>query len=402
MRSNLFPFFHKKLLAAGCGLFVVLFFHVQAGALDVTGEGGAPFETEAQTAFLMDYETGTVLFSHHADRLIAPASMAKLMTQEVVFHEIQAGRLTLNTLFPISEHAWRKGGAPSGTSSMFAQLKSRVRVEDLLRGSIIVSANDACIALAEGISGSEQAFAQKMMERAKVLGLNRAHFTNPTGLPDPDLKVTPRELVVLAAHIIRTYPQFYPWYSEKEMTWTLAQPQRNRNPLLRDVVGADGLKTGYTSDAGYGLVGAVVRQKQRLVLMVGGLKSDKERSIAAKKLVEWGFSHFETRLILKPTDAIAQADVYGGSQPQVELTTKEPIYAVLQRQLASRDIHADIVYMKPIRAPIQAGQVVAQLRLYQGEQLILERPLVSLQAVEVGNFVSRARDAAFELVRGLF
>ena len=251
----------------------------------------------------MEAESGAVLFEKNADQLVAPASLAKLMTTEVVFNEIKEGNIKLDEEFVVSANAWRKGGAPSGGSTMFAAIHSRIKVEDLLQGVIIQSGNDACIVLAEGIAGNEAGFSRMMNARARELGLTKSNFTNSAGLPDPDMRVTVRELGKLAAHIITTYPDLYRWYGEREFTWNKIR-QQNRNPLLTMNIGADGLKTGYTSEAGYGLVGSAVNNGLRLIVVVNGMKSANERADDAKKLLNWGFNgfEFESPVRRKPDD----------------------------------------------------------------------------------------------------
>ncbi|MFZ1210154.1 MAG: D-alanyl-D-alanine carboxypeptidase family protein, partial [Pseudolabrys sp.] len=250
----------------------------------------------APHAILIDGENGGVLFERDADRLIFPASLAKLMTAEYVFNEIKEGRLKLTDEFMVSENAWRKGGAPSHGSTMFAAIYSKVPVDDLIHAMIIQSANDACIILAEGLAGSEAAFAEKLTERARAIGLEKSIFTNSNGLPDPAEQVTTRELGLLARHIIRTYPDFYPIFSQADYTWNKIR-QQNRNPLLGAMTGADGLKTGFTKEAGYGLVGSAVQNGQRLIVVVSGVNTPKDRADEAKKLLEWGFRTFEQRVL---------------------------------------------------------------------------------------------------------
>jgi D-alanyl-D-alanine carboxypeptidase (penicillin-binding protein 5/6) len=370
-------------------------------AAATAGAQPAAIDTTAPFAIVMDAATGTVLFEKNADSLMAPASMAKLMTAEVVFNEIASGRLSLDQEFPISVFAWRTGGAPSGTSTMFAQLNSRVKVRDLLRGAIIISANDGCIALAEGIAGNEPAFAQRMTRRARELGLTRSRFTNSTGLPDPDLRVTPRELALLAAHIQRTYPQFFPWYSEREFQWNVRRPQQNRNPLLRDFPGADGMKTGYTDDSGYGLVGTAIRNDQRLIVVVNGLDTERERSAEARKLLEWGFRSFDSRLLFTREDTIGEASVYGGIQSRVPLIAREDVRVLVPRESNPRELRARVRYDGPIRAPITQGQEIARLQVFNGQTLALERPLLAAFDVAEGTLYQRAFDAAWELTVGL-
>jgi D-alanyl-D-alanine carboxypeptidase (penicillin-binding protein 5/6) len=361
-------------------------------------DGG--FQTSAPFAILIDAETGSVLFEKGADALTAPSSLAKLMTAEVVFNEITQGRLSRDEEMMISENAWRRGGAPSRTSSMFAPIHSRVRVEDLLRGLIIQSANDAAIALAEGISANERAFAVLMNNRARELGLVKSNFANATGLPDPTQKVTVRELAKLAQHIMRTYPDFYPIYGEKEFTWNKIR-QQNRNPLLALNIGADGMKTGYTAEGGFGLVGSALQNGLRLIVVVNGLKTAKDRADEAKKLLDWGFSGFEQRPLFAEGEILGQARVFAGTQTSVNLVGRRAISMLIPRNNHDR-ISAKIVYSGPVPAPVQEGQRIGTLRVYRGTNVALEVPLQAAETVERGNLSRRAFDAASELIIGLF
>src|SRR6201999_3253670 len=240
------------------------------------------FDGDAPTAILIEASGGSVLFEKNADELRAPSSMMKLMTAEVVFHALQEGKLKLTDEFRISENAWRRGGAPSGTSTMFAAINSKVSIDDLLHGALIQSGNDACIALAEGIAGNEHTFANDYMtKRARELGLTKSTFGNSNGLPNPANKMTVRELSMLARHIILDFPEFYKLFGEKELTWNKIR-QQNRNPLLNAMEGADGLKTGYTKEGGYGMVGSVVRNGTRLIVVVNGLEDPDDRASEAK------------------------------------------------------------------------------------------------------------------------
>jgi D-alanyl-D-alanine carboxypeptidase (penicillin-binding protein 5/6) len=361
-------------------------------------DGG--FQTSAPFAILIDAETGSVLFEKGADALTAPSSLAKLVTAEVVFNEITQGRLSRDEEMMISENAWRRGGAPSRTSSMFAPIHSRVRVEDLLRGLIIQSANDAAIALAEGISANERAFAVLMNNRARELGLVKSNFANATGLPDPTQKVTVRELAKLAQHIMRTYPDFYPIYGEKEFTWNKIR-QQNRNPLLALNIGADGMKTGYTAEGGFGLVGSALQNGLRLIVVVNGLKTAKDRADEAKKLLDWGFSGFEQRPLFAEGEILGQARVFAGTQTSVNLVGRRAISMLIPRNNHDR-ISAKIVYTGPVPAPVQEGQRIGTLRVYRGTNVALEVPLQAAETVERGNLSRRAFDAASELIIGLF
>jgi D-alanyl-D-alanine carboxypeptidase (penicillin-binding protein 5/6) len=253
-----------------------------------TGGLAEPIQTKAPYAFLIDNSTGKVLLQKNADSPMTPASTSKILTAEIIFRELAGGRLKLDDTMAISANAAREGDAESGGSSMFAQANTRVRVEDLLQGLLIASGNDAAIALAEGVAGSEASFAVLMNKRARELGMTRSSFTNPWGRGDAGQKVTPRDMARLAAHVISTYPQYYKYFGETEFTWNNIR-QLNRDPLLRMNIGADGLKTGHLAKSGFGLVGSAVQNGHRLILVVNGLKSERERAAEAGKLLEWGF-----------------------------------------------------------------------------------------------------------------
>jgi|SRR5262245_460918 len=358
------------------------------------------FQTAAPHAILIEADSGSVLFEKGADQLTYPASLAKLMTAEFVFHEIKEGRLDPETEFVVSENAWRRGGAPSGGSAMFAPLHSRVRVIDLLHGVIIQSGNDACITLAEGLAGNEANFAAMLNKRARELGLTKSNFTNSSGLPDPDLKVTMRELAKLAQHIIKTYPEYYKIYGEREFTWNKIR-QQNRNPLLSMGIGVDGLKTGFTKEAGYGIVASAVQNGLRLIVAVNGLKTAKERADEARKLLEWGFRGFESRLLFAEGETVGEAKLFGGAKGRVPLTGEKAIRLLVPRG-ASEKIVARIVYTGPVPAPVEQGRPIGQLRVSRGENVVLEVPLQAAESVPKGNLTQRAFDAATELVVGLF
>ena len=358
------------------------------------------YQTAAAHAILIEADSGSVLFEKAADDLIPPASLSKLMTQEVVLNEIRQGRLQPTTEFIVSTNAWRRGGAPSHTSSMFIPIHSKVSVDDLLHGAIIQSANDACIALAEGISGNESAFAELMTKRARELGLTKSTFGNSTGLPDPRQLMTSRELAKLARHIIETYPEYYKYYGEREFTWNKIR-QFNRNPLLALNIGADGLKTGFTKEAGYGLVGSAVQNGVRLIVVVNGLRSEKERADEAKKMLDWGFHNFQSGLLFAQGQEIAQAKLYGGAKGHVPLTARKEVRLMVPR--GSRDkIIARVVYSGPVPAPVQEGQNIGTLKVWRGESVVLEVPLQAAESVGTGSMPGRAFDAATELVLGLF
>jgi D-alanyl-D-alanine carboxypeptidase (penicillin-binding protein 5/6) len=366
----------------------------------VPGPKKDEFQTAAPHAILIDGDSGSILFEKSADQLMAPSSLAKLMTAEVVFDLLKQNKIALDTEYIVSEYAWRHGGAPSRTSSMFAPIHSKVAVKDLLYGLIIQSANDGAITLAEGIAGNEPKFAEMMNARARVLGMTKSFFTNATGLPDPPLVVTARELGILARHIIQTYPEFYSIYGEKEFIWNKIR-QQNRNPLLGMSIGADGMKTGYTAEGGYGLVGSAVQNGQRLIVVINGLKTQQERANEGKKLLEWGFRAFEQKYLFGEGQTIGDAKVFGGAQWTVPLQAPGGVKLLVPKGSSER-ITARIVYSGPVRAPVQEGQAVGALKVWRGDNLVLEVPLHAAEAVAKGGITGRAFDAATEFVIGLF
>jgi D-alanyl-D-alanine carboxypeptidase (penicillin-binding protein 5/6) len=354
----------------------------------------------APHAILVDAEYGAVLFDRGADQLIYPASLAKLMTAEYVFNELKEGRIKLTDEFVVSENAWRKGGAPSHGSTMFASIASRIKVDDLLHAVIIQSANDACIVLAEGLAGSELEFADKLTKRAREIGLAKSTFANSNGLPDPGTQVTSRELAMLARHIIRTYPEFYQIYSEREFTWNKIR-QQNRNPLLAMNVGADGMKTGFTKEAGYGLVGSAVQNGLRLIVVVNGLNSANARADEAKKLLEWGYRNFDQRILFAEGQTIGSAKVYGGESGRVALVAPSLVRVMLPKSGTDKLI-ARIVYSGPVPAPVVQGQPIGALKVWRNDNVILEMPLKAAESVGKGGLSQRAFDAVTEMMIALF
>ena len=362
-------------------------------------EGG--FDGDAPTAILIEATSGSVLFEKNADELRAPSSMMKLMTAEVVFHALKQGDIKPTDEYRISENAWRRGGAPSGGSTMFAAINSKVSVDDLLHGAIIQSGNDSCIALAEGIAGNERLFATEMMtKRARELGLTRSTFANSNGLPDPGNKMTVRELAKLARHIILTYPDFYKLFGEKEFTWNKIR-QQNRNPLLNSLEGADGLKTGYTKEGGYGMVGSAVQNGIRLIVVVNGLEDPDDRASEAKKMLEWGFRNFEVRTLFAADQPVGYAKVFGGASRSVRLASREPVKVMVQKN-GNDKLIARVVYSGPVRAPIESGQPVGLIKVWRGGNIAVETPVYAAESIGKGSTVRRAIDGASELVIGVF
>lgn len=355
--------------------------------------------TSATWVILIDADTQSVLFEKNADQLMSPASLVKIMTAELVFKELKEGRRTLDETFVISENAWRRGGAPSGGSSMFAPLNSHVRIEDLLRGLIIQSGNDAAIALAEGLAGSEETFAALMTKRARDLGLRDSTFKNAWGRFDPQQKVTARDLARLSLHIIKTYPDYYKYFGETEFTWNKIR-QSNRNPLLTMNIGADGLKTGNIEDSGFGLVGSTVENGQRLILVINGAKTARERAEEARKILTWGMRGFDHKNVYAAGEIVGSAKVYGGAQGSVDLVSELPIRVMVPRGSSDR-LTGRIVYTGPLVPPVRQGDEVARLKIYRGQVLALDTPLKAAETVEKGTLRQQALDAGLEWFTGL-
>src|SRR5579863_3296442 len=359
----------------------------------------AGFDGDAPTAILTEASSGAVLFEKNADELRAPSSMMKLVTAEVVFHAIKQGDIKLTDEFRVSENAWRRGGAPAGGSTMFAALNSKISVDDLLHGAIIQSGNDACIVLAEAMAGNERAFAEIMTKRARELGLTRSTFGNSNGLPDPGNKMTVRELAMLARYIIQTYPEFYKLFGEKEFTWNKIR-QQNRNPLLNSLEGADGLKTGYTKEGGYGMVGSAVQNGIRLIVAINGLDDPDDRAAEAKKMLEWGFRNFEARTLFAADQTIGYAKVFGGESRSLKLSSREPIKVMVQKNGTDKLI-ARVVYSGPVRAPVESGQQVGLVKVWRGGNIAIEAPVYAAESIGRGSTMRRAIDGASELVIGV-
>ncbi len=358
------------------------------------------FQTLAPYAILMDADSGAVLYQKNADDLMAPASTSKIMVAEIVFEQLTDGRLKLDNTFTVSENAWRHGGATSGGSTMFLAVNSRVRVEDLIRGLVIDSGNDAAITIAENVSGSEDAFSASMTQRARELGLEKSTFTNPWGRSDPAERVTAREMARLSIHLIHTYPQFYKYFGERDFTWNRVH-QLNRNPLLGMNIGADGVKTGDTSESGYGLIGSAVQNGERLVLVINGLHSARDRAQEAEKLLSWGFRSFDAKVVFGPGAVVGTARVFGGVSRDVDLVADGPVRLFVPR--ASGDpLTGKIVYDGPIPAPVDKGAGVAHLKLFRGASEVLDVPLRAAADVPVGTVPDRALDAGLELVADFF
>lgn len=349
-------------------------------------QGADPITSNAQHIAILDHGTGQVLYCRDCDVPMPPASMSKLMTMLIVADALRAKKITLDTQLPVSENAWRHGAQSDG-SHMFLDINSRVRVEDLIKGVVIVSANDACIVLAEGIAGSETAFVEMMNRRARELGLTSAQFRNVTGLPDPDHVISSRDLARLASVLVRDYPELYRHYSERSFTYN-GKTQENRNPLLGRVEGADGMKTGHTSISGYGLIGSAQVNGQRRIIVFNGLNSMAARSEEAQRLMRAAMFDFAVTSLYAKDATVGEAEVWLGSRKTVPLVATQEIAIAAHRSVRA-GMTAHIVYQGPLQAPIKKGAIVAKL-IVEGPGVRQEFPLAAGRKIGRANPFARA------------
>ena len=365
-----------------------LYSSVLTAGLVLAGIGSAgAIETQARNAILMDYDTGQYLYVKDHEKMVPPASMSKLMTVNMIFEKLKDGSLSLDDTFTVSERAWKLGGAASGGSTMFLKIGEKVRVEDILKGILIQSGNDACIVAAENLAGSEDDFAEMMNKRARELGLNNSSFANSTGLPHPDQKMSVEDLAKLARHIIKEFPEFYHIFSEKYYTHNNIT-QGNRNPLLYSMPNADGLKTGHTEEAGFCLTASAQKGERRLSEVMTGMNSNKERSEEAERLMEWGFREFNNYNLLNKGQTIAEIPVVFGSEKQVRLVVPETVKRTLKKSQAPK-IKMTAVYDKPVKAPVAAGDKLGEVRIELDGQEMENLPLVADRNVEKLGFFGR-------------
>lgn len=353
-----------------------LYTSVIAGAFILAGAGQAlAIETTARNVILTDYDTGQILFAKDHQKMVPPASMSKLMTVYIIFSKLKDGSLSLDDTFTVSENAWRKGGAASGGSTMFLNIGEEVRVEDLIKGIIIQSGNDACIVAAENLAGSEDDFAVLMNKTAKKLGMNNSSFMNATGLPDPNHRMSVEDLAKLARLIISEFPGYYYLFSQKTFTHNNIT-QGNRNPLLYSMSGADGLKTGHTEEAGFSLTASVKRGDRRLIEVMTGTKSNKERSEEAGKIMSYGFREFDNYDILTKGQKIAEIPVWFGTEKSVELVVGENVKRTIKKNKAA-NVKMTAVYDKPVKAPIKKGDKLGVVKVEIPSQPDFEVPLLA-------------------------
>jgi D-alanyl-D-alanine carboxypeptidase (penicillin-binding protein 5/6) len=354
---------------------------------------GHAFETRANAAWVYDLTTHTVLLDKNGEVSLPPASMSKLMTINMLFEALKDGRVTLDTAFSVSENATAM--TAQGGSTMYLQEGDRPTVDELIHGMIVNSGNDACVVVAEGLEGSEAEFAAKMTERAAALGLENSHFTNSSGWPDPGQRMSMKDLGLLSRRLIEEFPEYYPVFSETEFNYKDRAPANasNRNPLLKLGIGADGLKTGHTTEAGYGMVGSVKQGERRIIFAISGLASDKERAEEAERIATWAFRQFSLKTVAKAGVKVADAEVFMGEAETVGLVPAEDVRLLLPA-MAQDGLSADVIYSGPLSAPITKGAVLAELVIRIPDLPEHRIPLVAEADVAKGGFMKRLTTAA--------
>lgn len=350
-------------------------------------------QTEAKQAILLDFETGNILFEKNAEERMPTSSMSKVMTMYVVFEALKKKQISLDDTFNVSEKAWKMQG-----SKMWVPVHENVKVEDLIRGIIIQSGNDACIVMAEGLAGTEEAFADAMNKKAKELGMEKSHFMNSSGWPDPNHYSTAKDLALLASALIKDYPDYYKYYSEKEFTYHNIK-QGNRNPLLYRNIGADGMKTGHTDEGGYGLIGSGVQDGRRVIMVLNGLKNMQERADESAKLLQWGLAGFKNLRLFEAGSIIDTVKVAMGSKSEIGLNAAKPIVATVPK-LYAQDVKIEVSYKTPLIAPLKKGQEVGVIRVTIPQASEIVVPLVVSEDVTELGFPSKQIEKAKLLLWG--
>ena len=367
----------------------------------ISNSANSNIEIKARTAILQDFLSGEILYEKEPDRSIYPASMTKIMTSIIAFDLIKSGDLTLDEKFIISEKAWRL--STSGYSSMFVMVNDEVSVENLLRGIIVASGNDACVALAEGIAGTEEEFAIMMTSKAQEIGMSNTNFANSSGINDPDNYSTVKDIMIMSHYLIKNYPEYYEWFSEKEFTWdrTGGDPitQGNRNPLLYKNIGADGIKTGYLAVEKYSLASSLERKGRRLIAVASGFKTKNSRSRESSKLLTYGLTNFDLVEINKSGEDFDSVDVWLGKKDFVKVYTKEDIYKIIKKG-KKKLLKVKMSYEGPVEAPISKDQVLAKLRIIYDDELIDEYDLLAKEQVNKVNIFSRLMKSLNYLIWG--
>lgn len=394
----------RRMLTAAAALLALLpaLAWLAAGTGPALAQQSGAFSTTARNAILMDYDSGSIIYQKAADDLVPPASMSKLMTLAVLFRALKEGKYKPDDEFQTSENAWRTGGAPSGTSAMFIPINNKTPISELIQGIIVQSGNDACITVAEGMAGSVARFAETMEAEARRIGLRKSTFRNATGLHDPEHLMTARELALLARYLIKTYPEHYPVFGQREFAYR-KHKFYNRNPLLSAGIGVDGMKTGHTKEAGYGMVVSAVMEGRRLIGVLMGLDSEKERQAEARRMLEWGAKSVSRAKLFDAGEAVGYARVWGGTDFYVPLTGDGPLEVILPKYPVNQKIRGEIVYQGPLKPPVRKGDQVAMFRVTSTAPgstepiAVSETPLYAEADVEAASFYWRGVDSLLHL-----
>jgi D-alanyl-D-alanine carboxypeptidase (penicillin-binding protein 5/6) len=383
-----------KLMFKNTYLAILIIFALGFSASAVQAQGVTPPETEAREAIVIDYETGTVLFEKNADERTPTASMSKVLTSIVVYDAINDGKLKPDQELTVSERAWKMGG-----SRMFLDLGKTAKVDDLIRGVVVQSGNDACVVLAEGIAGSEENFVALLNRKAKDIGMENSNFMNSTGWPDENHYSTVRDLAKMASYLIKNYPDYYKLHSEKEFVYNNIK-QGNRNPLLYQSVGADGIKTGHTEAAGYGLIGSAVAGGRRIVMVINGTSSMQARADEAEKLMKWAQLSFKNVNVVKKSDVIETLPVVLGTAREVSVSPAEDVLLTIPA-MGKADIQAQATYMSPLVAPIQAGSEIGKLSITLPDGSVKDVALLANADVAEASFFSRVTEKFMLMIVGV-
>ena len=359
-----------------------------------------PFDVNAPHAILMDSATGAVLFEKDADTQTPPASMVKLMTLDVIFSALKDGRIKFEDEYPVSPNAYKKGGERSGATTMFMPVNSSARIADLVSGIAVASANDACIVIAEGMAGSETAFADLMTQAGRDLGINKAHFTNPSGLPDSDQTMSVRDIALVAQHLINQYPEYYPYFSQRNLSIN-NKLLLNKNSLLSQNIGVDGLKTGASASGGNGIVASALNDGRRLIVVLNGEKNESERSTDARKLFEYGMKAYKEAMVFDAGEIISEARVWGGTRYFVPLVSEGPAHIIVPRTTTeSGRLKASVVYLGPLKAPVKKGDSVGYLRVETVDGIVSKVPVFAGTDIPRSGVLARGLDSILVLSLG--
>jgi serine-type D-Ala-D-Ala carboxypeptidase (penicillin-binding protein 5/6) len=373
--------------------FILLCLSLLAYVQLADAQTSATFQTAATEVILIDAGTGAILFEKNADKLFAPASMSKIMTLEILFKKLKAGEISLDTEFPMSLHAWKTGGAPSRTTSMFVPLNQTAKIGDLIQGIAVQNANDGAIAVAEGLAGTDEAFGQMMTDEARALGLEKSTFGNSSGLPNTANLVTARELAKLSMYVIKEYPEYYKYFAQKEFKFRTYN-FKNINPLLSASIPVDGLKLGFTEKVGYGIAASAEKDGRRLVAVMNGFESERDRREDTLKMLSWGFVSFKSYKVFDKRESVGSARVWGGQQWSVPVRTDDEIRIWLPVAAKDLRIKAQIVYQGPLKPPVKEGDKVGEVRITsESTGTSNSAPLYAAASLEAGGVVRKGIDS---------